>query len=228
MASITVTYRFQFPDGRTKDHGVVLDADTGRQVTSPLNSPQAWTDLEHKKCRHCPLNKAEHPECPVARNLSIVADAFKNEKSFEQVLVEVRTAERLYSKELRLQEGLFGLFGLIMATSACPFMDFLRPMARFHLPFSTLKETTVRVVSFYMLKQYFVAKNGGTPDYDLTQLQRCYDSLELVNRGMAARIRSIAQADAETNSIVILDTFAQLLSNQLTHKLPDLDKMFSS
>ena len=35
-----------------------------------------------------------------------------------------------------------------------------------------------------------------------------------------------AEEDAEANSIVILDTFAQILSNQLSNKLPDLDKLF--
>jgi hypothetical protein len=86
----------------------------------------------------------------------------------------------------------------------------------------------VRSVSFYLLRQYFVAKQGGSPDYDLNELKKHYSSLEEVNLGMAARIRSVSKADAETNSIVILDTFAQLLSNQLTNKLPNLDKMFSS
>jgi hypothetical protein len=228
MATIQITYRFLFSDGRKQEHQVALDADTGRQVSRTLRSRRAWTDLEHKKCRHCPLNKEEHPECPVAKNLALVADAFKNERSFEKVVVEVDTSERTYRKTLPLQEGLFGLFGLIMATSDCPFMEFLRPMARFHLPFSSLKETTVRSVSFYLLRQYFVAKKGGKPDYELTELQNLYDAIEEVNQGMAARIRSVSKADAETNSIVILDTFAQLLSEQLTNKLSDLDKMFAS
>jgi hypothetical protein len=144
------------------------------------------------------------------------------------VIVEVETAERTYRKQLALQDGLFGLFGLIMATSDCPFLEFLRPMARFHLPFSNLTETMVRATSFYLLKQYFVAKNGGTPDFELKELRKHYDLLEEVNRGMIERIHSISAADAETNSIVILDTLAQLLSNQLNNKLSDLDSIFLS
>jgi hypothetical protein len=217
-----------FMDGRVQEHDVVLDADSGRQIADPYAAQYAWTDLDHKKCRHCPLRREDHPQCPVARNLAAVADAFKDKKSFESVQVEVETSERRYRKQLHLQEGLFGLVGLIMATSDCPFMEFLRPMARFHLPFSTLKETTIRAVSFYLLRQYFVAKKGGHPDYDLIELQKHYEALEQVNLGMATRIRSISKADAETNSIVILDTFAQMLSEQLTNKLPDLEKMFAS
>jgi hypothetical protein len=135
MATIQITYRFLFSDGRAVEHEVVLDGDTGRQVSHQQGIPQAWTTLEYKKCRHCPLKREDHPQCPVALNLALVADTFKSEKSIEQVLVEVETTERIYRKGLPLQEGLFGLFGLIMATSDCPFMEFLRPMARFHLPF---------------------------------------------------------------------------------------------
>ena len=226
MATAKITYRFLFSDGRATAHEVVLDENTGRQVSGPVLSHQAWAQLEHKKCRHCPLKKEDHPECPVAKNLAVVANAFKSEKSFEKVVVWVVTAERTYRKRVPLQDGLFSLFGLIMATSDCPTMEFLRPMARFHLPFASLKESTIRSVSFYLLKQYFVAKKGGKPDYDLRELQKFYDALEEVNRGMADRIRSMSEEDAEANSIVILDTFAQILSSQLSNRLPDLDKLF--
>jgi hypothetical protein len=226
MATVKITYRFLFFDGRTVEHDIVLDGDTGRQVSGPVLSHRIWAQLEHKKCKQCPLKKEEHPECPVAKNLAIVADTFKSKKSFERVVVYVETAERTYRKEVRLQQGLSSLIGLIMATSDCPEMEFLRPMARFHLPFSSLQETAVRSVSLYLLKQYFVAKNGGKPDYDLKDLQKRYAAVEGVNLAMADRIRSMSDADAEANSIVILDTFAQILSNRLSSKLPDLDKLF--
>jgi|ERR1051326_836270 hypothetical protein len=226
MGTAKITYRFLFFDGRTVEQDVILDADTGRQVSGPALSHRVWAQLEHKKCKQCPLKKEEHPECPVAKNLAVVADTFKSEKSFKKVVVYVETPERTYRKEVRLQEGLSSLIGLIMATSDCPTMEFLRPMARFHLPFSSLRETAIRSVSFYLLKQYFIAKNGGKPDYDLTDLQKRYAAIEDVNFAMADRIRSMSDADAQANSIVILDTFAQILSNRLSNKLPDLDKLF--
>jgi hypothetical protein len=228
MATTAITYRFHFPDGHSRVHQVVLDADTGRLVSGPLRNSYAWTDLEHKKCKHCPLNKEEHPECPVAKNMALVVDDFQREKSFEKVLVEVATAERTYSKEVSMQDGLFSLMGLIMSTSDCPHLDFLRPMARFHLPFSTPKETTIRSVSFYLLKQYFVANRGGKPDYDLTEFQKLYDAIGDVNIGMAARMRSASQADANSNAIAILDLFAQLLSDQVNQKLSSFEILFSS
>jgi len=226
MTTAKITYRFLFFDGRTVEQDVILDGDTGRQVSGPVRSHRVWAQLEYKKCKLCPLKKEEHPECPVAKNLAVVGDTFKSKKSFERVVVYVETPERTYRKEVQLQEGLSSLIGLIMATSDCPMMEFLRPMARFHLPFSSLKETAIRSVSFYLLKQYFIAKNGGKPDYDLADLQKRYTAIEGVNLAMADRIRSMSDADAEANSIVILDTFAQILSNRLSNKLPDLDKLF--
>jgi hypothetical protein len=72
------------------------------------------------------------PYCPVARNLARVADHFKDEKSFRKATVFVKSPERFYGKQTDLQTGLQSLFGLIMSTSACPHMEFLRRLAKFH------------------------------------------------------------------------------------------------
>lgn len=226
MAAIKITYRFLFPDGRVHEYRVEIDSESGRLVQNQTGDPGAWTALEHKKCAHCPLKLDTHPHCPVAKNLGTVANDFKGERSFDKVGVEVVTSERTYKKDLRLQEGLFGLFGLLMATSDCPYFEFLRPMARFHLPFSTVSETMVRSVSFYLLRQYFVAKKGGVADFNLVTFAKLYQDLEAVNLGLANRIRSMTTADAEANSIVILDGFGKILSMQLSSGLKDLEKMF--
>jgi len=226
MSSIKFNYRFIFHDGRILEHKVELDSSTGL-VAEPDSAPEEWTKLEFNKCSHCPLNSKNHPHCPVAKNLSAVAQAFKAEKSYEKVKTEVDTTERTYMKELPLQDGLFSLFGLIMATSACPHLDFLRPMARFHLPFSTIDETMVRSASFYLLKQYFVAQQGGKPDFDLKDFGKIYEKVNVVNQGISARIRSIAKADADINSVVCLDAFASILPSQASRKFSDITSMFN-
>ena len=223
-----ITYKFIFPDGESKSYDALLDGVSGRWTSPPLPSAPQWTELEHHKCSHCPLKSSEHPSCPVALNIAAVADDFKTLKSTERATVEVITAERTYRKDLYLQEGLFGLFGLIMATSDCPYLEFLRPMARFHLPFSSLRETMVRSVSFYLLRQYFVAKNGGKPDYELIEFAKRYADLDAVNLGLANRLRSIIKADVGANSIIILDGLAKLLSMQLASGLKDLENIFAS
>src|SRR4051812_39209227 len=125
MPQITFNYRFVLEDGRAIEHKVVLDKPTGLAQVSQAE-PEAWTRLEFNKCEHCPLNAKENPQCPVARDLAAVARDFKAEKSYAPVKVEVVSHERTYTKNLALQDGLFGLFGLIMATSACPYFSFLR------------------------------------------------------------------------------------------------------
>lgn len=229
MESFKITYRFLFTDARVREYEIEIDRATGRSKTAAMQAAAPeWAALEHKKCSHCPLNATEYPQCPVAHSLAAVADDFKSEKSFEKVAAEVVTKERIYRKDIALQEGLFGLFGLLMATSACPYFGFLRPMAMFHLPFSSLRETMVRSVSFYLLKQYFVAKKGGKPDFELADFSGLYSQVEKVNIGIIERIRSISKADAEANSIVILDGFAKLLGFQVTDGLPELEDIFNS
>jgi hypothetical protein len=228
MKQIQFTYRFIFADGHVREHAVTLAAETGRLVSAPSFAPPAWTNLDHEKCANCPLKSAEHPVCPVAHNLAAVAEDFKSEKSYEKIVVEVIAPERVYRKELQLQEGLFGLFGLIMATSDCPFLHFLRPMARFHLPFSSFTETMARSVSFYLLKQYFHAKKGEPADFELLSFGQRYKDLEAVNMGMLKRIRSISKADADMNSIIILDSLGKMLSGQVSRGLQDLESLFAS
>ena len=227
MPTSSITYSFLFTDGHSRVHKVTLDSGSGRQVSPPLQSRHAWTNLDYEKCGHCPLTEEEHPECPVARNLEPIVDDFQDEKSFENVDVEVITTERTCRKNVALQDGLYSLMGLIMATSDCPHLEFLRPMARFHLPFSSSKETTVRSVSFYLMRQYFTRKENRKPDYDLEELQALYDAVGEVNLGMAARLRSASESDAHPNAIVVLDIFGQLLSDQITKQLPDFKALFS-
>ncbi len=228
MANLKFTYKFTFSDGRKHEHIVELDDVTGRLVATPkLEHHQPWTALEFNKCEHCPLNAKDSPQCPLAVNLAEVARDFKNEKSYSKVTIEVHTEERVYSRDLPLQDGLFGLYGLIMATSDCPYFAFLRPMARFHLPFSSLDETMVRSTSFYLFKQYFIAQKGGKPDFELKEFANLYENLRRVNMGIIDRIRSIAKGDADANSILILDAFASLLANQAQSQFTDLEKFFS-
>lgn len=228
MTNIQIAYKFFFPDGRKHEQVVELDQQSGCLVsgtdTSVQNEP--WTALEFNKCSHCPLNSADNPQCPVAKNLASIAHAFKDERSYSKVTVEVETTERIYKKNLPLQDGLFGLFGLIMATSECPYFAFLRPMARFHLPFSSLDETMVRSASFYLLKQYFVAQKGGSGDFSLKEFSKLYDDVGQVNHGIIRRIRALAKADADANSIVNLDAFASLLSSQAASQFSDLERYF--
>ena len=101
--------------------------------------------------------------------------------------------------------------GLLMPTSGCPRMAFLKPMARFHLPFSTFEETMVRSLSFYLMRQACRDSNEQE-DFTVTSFLKSYEGVSEVNHGLLERIKDIGlSGDADQNAIVILDTFAQML-----------------
>jgi hypothetical protein len=225
-STIQIVYDFAFPDGAAKSYTVALDRATLSYLPSRQEAPPAWARLENHQCGHCPLSPAEHPYCPVATNLSALVESFKDKASVAETTVTVTSEERTYVKRLPLQRGIFGVFGLVMATSACPYMDFLKPMARFHLPFSSAEETIVRSVSMYLLHQYFVAKRGGAPDLGLEQLETHYANIQKVNAGILERIKGVVLNDADLNALIILQGFADLLTMAIAKDLSKIEPLF--
>jgi hypothetical protein len=223
---IKIVYDFVFPDGGSKAYTVELDRVTLSYRPPESERPPTWARLENNQCGHCPLEPAEHPYCPVATNLATLVEAFKDKASVAEATVTVTTEERTYVKGLPLQRGIFGIFGLVMATSACPYMDFLKPMARFHLPFSSVEETIVRSVSMYLLKQYFVAKRGGAPDLGLEQLETHYENIQKVNDGILKRIQGVVLKDADLNALIILQSFGDLLTMAISKDLSRIEPLF--
>ena len=226
MGSIKIVYDFAFSDGGAKSYTVELDRASLSVLPASSEQPPAWARLENHQCGHCPLKLAEHPYCPVATNLSALVEFFKDKASVSEATVTVTTEERTYVKQLPLQRGIFGIFGLVMATSSCPYMDFLKPMARFHLPFSTAEETIVRSVSMYLLRQYFVAKRGEQPDLGLEQLETHYENIQKVNDGILERIKGVVKNDADLNALIILQGFADLLTMAISKDLSKIEPLF--
>jgi len=193
--------------------------------SNPTDFPD-WCLLENKKCQHCPLSASTHKYCPVAKNLSVYLKNFNNEISHKPVTICVETKERKYIKNATMQDGAFGIFGLVMATSGCPHLDLYRPIARFHLPFANSTETMVRNLSFYLLQQYFKKQNGETYDFEFKNLAQLLDAVNLVNKGIIERIRSLAsRGDTDKNAIVILDSFASILSMELSDNFSELKNL---
>ncbi len=224
------TYIFQFPDGAHFRYPLRIDDDTRLLTPAPSETLPDWTLLEPGQCPHCPLTKDRSPRCPVAVNIAQLVEAFREVNSTLPVKITVHTEARTYLKEGPVQRGLSSILGLIMATSGCPHLNFLKPMARFHLPFQTAEETIVRSTSLYLLGQYFIAKRGGSPDLALRKLEEAYARVQQVNASLSERIRSAAEAgrgDATSNAVVILDTVSQLLSLAIEDDLDDIEGLFN-
>src|SRR5690606_4483637 len=140
-----------------------------------------------------------------------VIDGFEDLVSYDTVRVTVESEERSVTATLSAQQALASLMGLVMASSGCPRTAVFRPMARFHLPFSSESETAYRVAAMYLVAQHFVQRDGDTPDVGLERFESVYRGVHAVNRGMAQRLRAASRQDAIVNAIVLLDVFSSLV-----------------
>jgi hypothetical protein len=214
-------YEMKFGDGSETAVEIRLDPVSLRAVPAPDGELPDWTRLDRCRCPVCPLDPASEKYCPVAVNLASVAARFGDKSSVMPVEARVISEEREYFKRTSLQTALSSVIGLYMATSGCPVMEVLKPMARYHLPFSSLNETVYRSVSSYLTQQYLAMKKGGEPDWDLDRLKRAYAEIEILNRAMADRIRMASSRDANCNAVVILDSFAKMVPWSLENTLPE-------
>ena len=107
-------------------------------------------------------------------------------------------------------------------------MNFFKPMARFHLPFSNVIETIVRSISMYLLGQYFGYKKGLTPDMDLIKLNKNYETVQKVNIGFLARISNLTEKDLEKNAIIILNSLAQIIPLEIEDCLNSIEHMYTT
>lgn len=232
MSDVKVHYIFGHNSEDEQHYNLFFDAKDmsilDKSFEGQALEPSEWALLDNEKCEHCPLSSEKHKYCPAALALGRIAKKFADVKSYTETKVSVQTADRTYFKETSTQEGLHSIFGLVMATCGCPYFLFLRPMARFHLPFANLNETMVRSLSFYLLKQYFSMPDTKTGTFDLKPLSESYDNVQTVNMHLVDRIRSLGQGDADLNAMVILDGFASLLSMQISGNFADLRPLFAS
>ena len=230
MESIFYEYIIYFPDETIRRYRVDIDKKNRRIINTSANLEDdvEWTDLEHCQCENCPLNKNIYPKCPVAHNLYSLIEVFNDQISFEEVSVEIISDQRTYKKDTTLQIALQSLFGILMAASDYPNMNFLSSMALFHLPFASFEETILRAASFYLLKQYFQKRNNLFYDYSMDGLKKQYEAVEKVNQGLLERIQSIeTEGDASLNAITTLNAFAQMFSLQYELDLASIQYIFS-
>jgi hypothetical protein len=215
-----LVYHFRFPDGRTES----LDAGTG----APQSGLPSWTALGFHQCANCPLSTADTERCPMAVRLVPLVALFEKVRSYDDVTAQVESDERTVTRRTSVQKVLRSLMGLLSASSDCPHIEFLKPMAHYHLPFSSREETVYRVVSTYLLAQYFRRQQGKPADAGLEGLKAHYRELQQVNQGMAVRLGAIRheQGDSSVNALVLLDLFAHSLPDSIDADLEELMPAF--
>ncbi|MBN2374255.1 hypothetical protein JXL19_10760 [bacterium] len=219
--TIVIEYKFKLNSGvqkrfpiRLKSPGLELDQDL-----RPLGSLPDWSLLGSNQCPHCPLDPRRYRYCPIAANLINVIDFFKDFISCDKAEISICTESREFRKYASVQDGLSSMIGLHMVTSGCPVMDKLRPMAYTHLPFASVEETIYRSMSMYLLAQYFLKKQGGTPDWEMNGLLQIYDDINKVNQSFRKRLLSINPKDASLNALYHLDCFTHITTMSIEDDL---------
>lgn len=219
MSNLNFIYRFEFETGIVKEFKIEVSIDTMTTINKNVQNPPDWTRLKNFKCSHCPLDEEKHLYCPLALSLVDTISEFNNNNSFDRVNITVVTNKRKYYQETDLQSGIGSYLGIVMVASGCPIMKKLSPLLHFHLPFATLEETEIRVFSLYLLAQVIKLKEGKEPDWEMINLNKLYDDIITLNHNVSKKIANLESKDANINSIVLLNSFADFVSFTLNEKL---------
>jgi hypothetical protein len=212
MDNLNFRYSIKLADGSEENFDCIVNAETLRLVIDAPQPPPSWINLEYQQCPNCPLDRHATVHCPLAVNIAPVVERFSRVLSYENVHVKAIENNRITSQETSAQMGISSLIGLLIATSGCPFTDFLKPMVRFHLPFATEEETLWRATSTYLLSKYYLKSKGYNPEIELKGLSEIYENIGLVNVAIINRLQAATEKDSTLNALVVLDVFATNLS----------------
>ena len=212
--------------GNDQEYNFFIDVEKGILNNKVNLAENPWIYQKELKCSVCTLSEGEKTICPAASAISTIIPKFKNNNSFENVFVRVKTQEREYCKECDLQTALNSLIGLILATSGCPVLSKLQYMTYSHLPFASFEESIVRTLGHYLIKQVFAMKNGEEPDFELTNLRKLYEDLKIVNTNLQKRILSACNCDANVNAINTFFSLSSLINYSLDENLKDIKYIF--
>jgi len=227
---VEITYCFDFDSGKDITCKIQLDREKLNLISDEIVEPPEWVALSYHKCTNCPLSESDHKHCPVALNLVHIINKFSEIISHENISVSVMTEDRTYKKRTSVQEALSSLMGIVMVTSGCPVMDLMKPMARFHLPFSSPVETTIRTLSMYLGGQFFKnrADDTNTIPFKLDDLDHMYAKIKDVNNDFYTRISAAGRTDANLGALATLDCNATLVTITIGETLDELKQYYTA
>ena len=222
-----IRYIFKIGDDEAVQYDIDISYRLSGEVPEPNKDYPDWTLLDRNKCACCPLKSSEHRHCPAATRMHSVLEQFKGHGSIQELQLRVESSRRNFEVACDLQSGLNSMLGLQMATSGCPIVGRLRSMATFHVPYSSFAETLYRAVSGYLTKQYFIARKGGEPDWELKGLQEFYTQLETLNEDFSNRIQEIDQNDAISNAMVMFFAASVVVASLIEDGLAEYADYFT-
>jgi len=222
-----VKYDFSFDDNKDLSYTVDVDRPGMRNELKKSNTPE-WVLLSHCKCSNCPLSEEDSPVCPAAFDIQDVIEDFQSKPASQKVNINVIASDRSYSKRTNVEEGLRSLMGLVLATSQCPILGQLKPMAMHHMPFSSSNEFILRSVSVYLMQQYFEYRAEKTPDWDLKGLISRNKQLQLVNQALWQRIHLDNHNDSNLKTLLSFFSMSSSVSVSLETQLQKLKASLNS
>lgn len=221
-----ITYLLRTEQDACATFSIDPEAAPPSRSAATLATAPAWCHLEHQRCPDCPLEAETSPLCPMALSLADLLAFARTLVSHSAMDVSVITENRETRATVTAQRALSSLMGLVIATSGCPDVAWLRPMAHFHLPLASEEETLYRAVSMYLLAQYFRARHDSTTDFTLDGLSQRYRRLHVINTAIARRLRDAIEEDAPVNAVVLLDMFAKAAPYSVNESLKQLESLF--
>ena len=226
METVDISYRIKLNENTTEVFDFTLDGSTFELLDAAPDNPPEWTRLEYRQCPHCPLNKEEHPHCPVALQLFRVVERFHDTRSIDDVDLEVITEERRVVQTTALQRALASMLGLLFPTCGCPKTAYMKPLARFHLPLASEEETVFHVSGMYLLAQFFVRQKSQKNPFE--GLASLYDDMHLLNKAVASRVQMATQSDSLKNAITLLDMYSTLIPMLIEDELVEMRRFFAA
>ena len=204
-----------------------LESGAGHRFDVEFDRPAAagdlpeWALLESDRCPHCPLPAAAGTYCPAAADLVPVVERFSELSSIDRVNVHVVLPEYEANKRTDTQTALRALMGLILATSACPILRRLLPLAHMHKPFANTTETVYRIVSMHLLGCYLREEPVG-----LDGLDALFSDIDRLNHAFFGRLKRAVQRDAGINALLALHSQSMLASLSIKPEMENIRAWF--
>ncbi len=228
MESVNITYRITPENGATEAFDFKLDAETFDLISEDITDPPAWTELEFRQCSHCPLDSSEHTHCPLALQLFCIVDRFHDTKSIDEVEMEVITEERRVIQKTAIQRVIASMCGLVFPICGCPKTEYMKPLARFHLPLASEEETVFNVTGMYLLAQYFLHTSSREAKIELEGLTTIYDDMHVLNKAVASRLQTATRSDSTKNAVTLLDMYSTLIPMLVEDELAEMRGFFKA
>ena len=228
MEPIHITYQIKLNPKVTEVFDFVLDGKTFELISETVSDPPHWTALDHCQCSNCPLNKEQHPHCPLALQLHDIVRRLDKTRSIDEVEVEVITEERSVRQTTAIQRVVASMLGLIFPICGCPKTAYMRPLARFHVPLASEEETVFHVAGMYLLAQYFLHNTGTKGEFDFKGLVSIYEDLHILNTAMNKRLQAATRSDTTINAVTLLDMYATLIPMLVEDHLVEMRNFFNA